>query len=404
MKKLISIMIIITIISSFASCSNHEEKKPKTTVQSADTQESWCRYQSGNTMVETDDSVYIMRNGYLFVVDKESHKCAPLCNKPNCMHEEEDLNTSCNAYIENEAESCIALCDNRLFFLNVEYKMDKDGNEITYYKITKSKLDGTAREDVFSTSELFIHYFKIHRGYIYLYASTFDEDGSSSDETAWLYRLKLGDKKPEKLKIPHFGDDKYLFSDLRFYKDSMYILFDRYVSDSESDKYIAVYNLKTNQLKEISDNFKPKSTGDITIMKNNLYYISESALYKADLDGKNSKRLLNCKTASRDYPIFSLANNDGKRISIVCKKKKWWTEKDFGNCALIFADENGKAEFYDLPVKTEPYIGGNPDFTLSFQSVYGGGADDKGTRQLYFIDKKKLGDKNCVSDIYTFKD
>ena len=88
---------------------------------------------------------------------------------------------------------------------------------------------------------------------------------------------------------------------------------------------------------------------------------------------------------------------------IVCKKDNWWEKENYGNCTLIYLDEKGKAEFCDLPVKTEPYIGGNADFTLSFETKYGDGNDD-GTRKLYCIDKKKLGSNDCASEVYTLKD
>lgn len=404
MKKLIALLLSAFLLTtSFVGCSEDKKERKTASVDSINCQENWNRYQDGGSFAESDDSVYFIWNSFVFVVDKKTRKCAPLCNRPDCEHEKNDLNKSCNAFVYNEGHSCVSVCDDALYFTSTENKTDENGNDITYFKIEKSNLDLSDRKDVFSTSELLINWFKIHRGYIYMNASTFDDDGSSSDETAAIYRMPLSGGKPKKLKIPYFGDSKYTLSDARLFGNKLYISFDHLIDDENSQTAVCTYDIESGKLNEISKNLNPKPNGTITVLNKKLYYERNNKIYVADLNGEKSKEFFDCKTVTNNYSVLSLANNDGKRLSIVCKKDNWWEKENYGNCALIYLDEKGKAEFCDLPVKTEPYIGGNADFTLSFETKYGDGNDD-GTRKLYFIDKKKLGSKDCVSEIYTLKD
>lgn len=212
MKKVLSLfMSIIFILFTFSSCN---EPAPEIDysdkyVEGQDAQESNFAYQMSSSFAETDESLYAFVLDTFFVIDKQSHKAMPLCFKPDCKHDRHS--PDCEAQKIGSAREYMG----KLYY---KYRADKkDENGIIYYvdQICSMNYDGTDKKVVFETKRdtFLISYFKLHRGYFYMWISYQDDEGGYSSDNAELVRLKIGDTEPES--ILDLSDGKNLL-DVRF--------------------------------------------------------------------------------------------------------------------------------------------------------------------------------------------
>lgn len=70
---------------------------------------------------ETDFEYYYNNGGYFYYSDKDKINFKKLCNKPNCLHNDEN----CNAYNNNRCFSDTNFCNGRLFYA---YPNDENKN------------------------------------------------------------------------------------------------------------------------------------------------------------------------------------------------------------------------------------------------------------------------------------
>lgn len=108
-------------------------------------------------MVESEESIYIVKDGYIYSKNKKTGEIVPLCNKPDCMHDDSEFNdngsSNCNAYVG--VAWALDYYHNKLYFMTAFselYEMDKSGT-------TRTKLM-QLKEDPFAAM--------LHRGYLYL--------------------------------------------------------------------------------------------------------------------------------------------------------------------------------------------------------------------------------------------
>ena len=93
-----------------------------------DSQENCIALQGCAVIAESSKSYYYLceDNKFLYVVDKTSKKCMPLCNKTNCLHDKEATPENCNAFLGVTADSIIFYNDYLYYSSSKEYT-DKDG-------------------------------------------------------------------------------------------------------------------------------------------------------------------------------------------------------------------------------------------------------------------------------------
>ena len=145
-------------------------------------------------MVESEESIYIVKDGYIYSKNKKTGEIVPLCNKPDCMHDDSEFNdngsSNCNAYVG--VAWALDYYHNKLYFMTAFselYEMDKSGT-------TRTKLM-QLKEDPFAAM--------LHRGYLYLSFTSSDglPDEYTEEEKKELsyrvdrYRIDQWDGNPE---------------------------------------------------------------------------------------------------------------------------------------------------------------------------------------------------------------
>ena len=166
---------------------------------------------SSNCMAESAEAIYMVKDGYIYSKDKKSGVIVPLCNKPDCMHDDSEFNndssSNCNAYVG--VALAFEYYHNKLYFitgLRELYEMDKSGT-------TRTKLM-QLEENPYAAM--------IHRGYLYLSFSNCNQspDEYNEEEKKDLvygvnrYRVDQWDGKPEMIyeKKEEWGQINMMFA------------------------------------------------------------------------------------------------------------------------------------------------------------------------------------------------
>ena len=166
---------------------------------------------SGSPIAESEESIYIVKGGYIYSKDKKTGEIIPLCNKPDCMHDDSEFNdngsSNCNAYVG--VALAFEYYHNKLYFITAFrelYEMDKSG---------------TTRKRLMQWKE-YPYAAIIHRGYLYL--SFFNTNALPDEYTEEgkkglfyrvdRYRIDHWDGKPETIyeKKDAYGQINVMFA------------------------------------------------------------------------------------------------------------------------------------------------------------------------------------------------
>ena len=165
----------------------------------------------GSPMAESEESIYIVKGRYIYSKNKKTGEIVPLCNKPDCMHDESEFNddgsSNCNAYVG--VALAFEYYHNKLYFITAFrelYEMDKSG---------------TTRKRLMQWKE-YPYAAIIHRGYLYL--SFFNTNALPDEYTEEgkkglfyrvdRYRIDHWDGKPETIyeKKDAYGQINVMFA------------------------------------------------------------------------------------------------------------------------------------------------------------------------------------------------
>lgn len=177
MKRAISAFILFAIIISMQACSDPFQHAaiPSDNVQNEQTfntntdfDNRFGRVYEG--LVETDEVYYWLSvdSGFVYYVEKDGNGAAPLCGKPNCMHELDTDKGNCNANTKKYLPG-LSLYDGKLYFVSTDRS-----NPQYCCALCRMDPDGTNHERVFfiDTSDYAIQRFWIHRGIVFVAAYT----------------------------------------------------------------------------------------------------------------------------------------------------------------------------------------------------------------------------------------
>lgn len=368
-----------------------------------DSQENFIQYLrfSDYSLADSKDSYYYLdeESEFLYVIDKKTHKCQPLCDKSNCLHDKEK-----NIKKQRECSAYLSLAQNLIFYNNklyysttTEYE-DKDGNKYNADEIYSMTLDGKKRELVLSLKDEWIYEFEIHRGYIYYTAVPFikEEDlnetytkTGANGEYMSLYKVAVGEDDVEEM-IPYYkyGVLKdFLIGSRRFYGNHLFLLiYDRKNNKDIETPYLINYDLQTNNYKVLNKKGELDGVTMFTVMDSNLYFLKGSKVYECDFDGENVKEILDCNnTEAKNCKYYDVDSNDNKNIIITPSNDKGPLDK------LIFCEktDNGfNIEVKKMDFPFYPYVACDENAFIV-----------ENENKLYYIDKTN----NCKSEvIYTF--
>ena len=215
MKKLLSIGVILSLLlAMLTGCQSPgpEQDLGDKFILGEDNQYYYRMSRIlASPMVESEESIYIVKGGYIYSKDKKTGEIIPLCNKPDCMHDDSEFNddgsSNCNAYVG--VALAFEYYHNKLYFITAFrelYEMDKSG---------------TTRKRLMQWKE-YPYAAIIHRGYLYL--SFFNTNALPDEYTEEgkkglfyrvdRYRIDHWDGKPETIyeKKDAYGQINVMFA------------------------------------------------------------------------------------------------------------------------------------------------------------------------------------------------
>lgn len=310
MKRLLSAIIIAVFLAgALSACGENNLKidNSDTYVFNQDSQENFIRYGSQLYFAESDKGIYFLNtdNGFLYVIDKATHKCQPLCNRSDCMHDREtsfEKKQECTAFLNTSFKSLVCY-NNSVYFQAVEDKTDKDGVSYELNEICKISADGTNREVVYSTRDCTIWNFKIHRGYIYFEGSKKDTEGAAEGSNTALYKVSADGKGDATELLPYYKYDiqkGMSVCDTRFYGNHLFLWITK-PDGAKENSYLINYDLQTDKWENLSEKLKVNINSMFTIFNDRLIFANGSKVYECDFSGENQKEILDCSELLGGY-------------------------------------------------------------------------------------------------------
>ena len=241
----------------------------------------------GCPMVESEDGYYFMSGNvclFLYYRDKATGATAPVCNKPECMHNDE----SCNAYLGRV--TALNYYSGKLFYV-IDSAFNKTGSKQT--ALCEVNLDGGGHKELLTFHQS-VYQFCIHRGYLY-YATTdygtISGKEDSTQTTMQFYRLPM-DKLESKSEFLHEFSGIYAnIGRLMCYGNYLYYPH-YYYTDETMEKVssqIDRYNIQDGTITTICEN----STTYINFFNDKLAITYPDGTYLCDLDGQNMRKVWN---------------------------------------------------------------------------------------------------------------
>ncbi|MGN1432992.1 MAG: hypothetical protein ACI4XI_04740 [Ruminococcus sp.] len=393
MKRFISAIIIAVFLAgAMSGCSENNLKidNSDTYVFNQDSQENFIRYGSQLYFAEGDKGIYFLNtdNGFLYVIDKATHKCQPLCNRSDCMHDREtsfEKKQECTAFLNISFKSLVYYNDS-IYFQTVEDKTDKDGVSYELNEICKISADGTNREIVYSTRECTIWSFKIHRGYIYYEGSKKDTEGAAKGSNTALYKVSADGKGDTTELLPYYKYDiqkGMSVCDTRFYGNHLFLWITK-LDGTKENSYLINYDLQTDKWENLSEKLKVNINSMFTIFNDKLIFANGSKVYECEFSGENQKEILDCSELLGGYQYYPPFTNDGENLIISAANDENEADK------LIFCDKSYKATLKNMPFEFTAEIGCDNTCFVDYNEE---------EKTLYYIDKSNTEN---AEKIYTF--
>ncbi|MCR5636225.1 MAG: hypothetical protein K6F76_03475 [Clostridiales bacterium] len=270
MKKYISLVLALITVLAFTSCTSNDSYKDsainKDYVKVG--KDDPVYFGDLRNIVNAEDGYYFTEDGwnFLYYFDKESKKVVPVCNMPNCDHN----NNSCNAYLGD-----IRHYSGLWYYDENIYVIGFSNGIMGLYQISK---DGSTRKrscDFLETGNEYSIITTVHRGFAYFSINR-------GDNKAQVYQVELKENAKPKLIFEFEGIDACV-DFVRGYNENIYIAVSSY--DDKS------YEASTNSLYSYSipkDAYDKIPIDDLCghwtlIDDNTLIYRTPNAVMKYDL-------------------------------------------------------------------------------------------------------------------------
>lgn len=270
-------------------------------------QDSQFYYNNANaqSMAESEKGYYFLSGDYLYYADKIDMTPVIVCNKPNCLHNEETDPTKilyCNAFFEG-AKSLFYYKGSLYIFVTRTATTNKS-------ELMKVSPDGTRRKTLFKVDGT-ITAAALHRGTVYYASQVWEADGQS------IVRVKaarLNGKSKEIYKDTFVSGN---VSDIVCYGNYVYIdTFD--LTENGNLEKTMKYNIVTGETKVLFDNPVLVSTGIPSFINDKMYYrktklkfpdmsLENQEGFIADIDGNNIK-----SSFDPGFPVG--VNSDGQYL------------------------------------------------------------------------------------------
>ena len=247
MKKILlrvyGLLLCTAMCIGAVSCTRDEEV-PKMEASELD---DFTTY-DGNVMTATPEGYYVIQEEFLYYISPDFQSSTIVCSKPDCIHNEQDLQ---NSYEYTECDAFylfgggIDYCDGYLYI-----QASPDGRKDAVYR---TMLDGSERTLWYENEGENIINFGIYKGYAYLAQETYTTEGKAHA----ILRFPVND--PDKEEVL-FETEEYPDSSInrmRFYDgDCYFYLFSPAGKEADGDSVHLKINLedgRTEQFYETSN-------------------------------------------------------------------------------------------------------------------------------------------------------
>lgn len=400
----LTLLIIFTAIIS--GCSNETIKNENNSLSFDYENDFQYYYNSLNgfnyPITKSDTGYYaFLPNRFLYYIDKELQEATPLCNKPNCAHNNKECNAYFNLYEEPSSNTCnIVQYYNDNLYVVIKNE-DRNGEFIgtSLYRVSN---DGSERKEIMEFKEGISHWL-IHRGYFYFASVQYSDNAEdfSVYDSCSIKRLSINNmnSKAEELfnskdycdylqsvkQFSAYGD--YIFAALNpmSKKDIQRI--------SNDENYVSEDNVEifSINIKSLDANIVTNDGGDInppTFYKGKLLYSllnedngKKDKYYVCDLDGRNHKFIKEVKYGD------NLFCNEAQVYSVnyldLVKSKE-----HFQNVSVLDFELNPVSSFI-IPIESL-YIMNIPQDEEFFIFIH----MDNNSTKIYSIDKTQLNNLN----------
>ena len=394
MKKLFSIGIVLSLmLALLTGCQSPGPEQDLGDKYILGEDNQYYFYLSGaqgTPLAESEDFYYFIRDGrYLSSKNKETGEIVPLCDKPDCTHDENSMNSdgssNCNAFIGSER--------------TLDYYQGKiylEGGDSKIYEVDSS---GTTRKELLSLKES-LSFMMVHRGYLYLSFSDYQMGEEQYTEERMKdmsfrverYRLDQWDGKAEIVyeKKGEWGQINAMFA----YGTRAYFV----VSGSTG---IVIYNLLDHSHTEVRD-----TNGYPTVINGKLLYFKTP-------EGQQDDMSLEEKAELKSKNMAILAELDGTPIKETEVSQTY--NRIFGGNALLAADNDTDVSFDLIPEEdrgirlydgdmnfvreiklengTMPSLGMNEDYFFYMKRL-----EETDEVQIWAIDLHKLDDPDLKGE------
>lgn len=371
MRKILIILLIAMFLFSFAGCSFGADDKTDlskldysdTYIEGQDSQENYIASDFSGYFASIGNSYYFMNKHFIYQVDKETHKCSPLCNKSDCLHDKEtnkSMRAECQAYVEGaDPEETLIAYGNNLYYHSTEMSVDRDGVEDDVEAFYRISPDTGERTSVYKIKGYALMKFKIHRGYIYFKAVKFKKDSNDAfSDNADIIRvpLKNSNEEPEILLDVTEIRKQYkngFIGDVRLYGNHLFAEINYDKSSKEAGNTLLSYDLDKKEWIDIKDKTDVNFNVGFTVFNDRLILREvNSGIYECGFSGENCKNIIKQEELIKGYNIWIPFANDGKSLFITTAKddENISDLSSFYSNKIIIADRNYNTTVTELPV------------------------------------------------------
>lgn len=326
-----------------------------------------------SAMAKAPGGYYFFNDLMLYYFDAQAKEAYPVCNKPNCNHQE----PSCMAYFNlfKYYPFMLSYYKNALYVLGWE----EDGNtrrnyiyeiSLNNYKIKKAAF-------LFDSASSYSVYYMIHRGYIY-----YIKGGSTDlkEQTAAVYRVKIGntDTKREEEAIYEFSGIGADIWGLTASGNRLFVLTSSY-GDTEGNGYTTSYSaidIHSLEARELVENGAYSLFAD----GNYVYYgKDENTIYRIDLT--TNEETFFCEIAGPSY-----ISADSNYVYFDYLRAVSIDKMDEENRKITVFDKSGNyvTEIVPQDPQDDCYFGG--DDYMFFKNL--------SEQEVYVFDKSQLTSEN----------
>lgn len=287
-----------------------------------------------NVIAQGKDAIYFPIRNYIYQLDEETGTITLLCNKANCLHnDEKDQNKilECNALVRNDTEDeNLYYMDGFLYSITKEWNGDERASSL--YKIAE---DGSSKERIYQWNGSTVYNCCMHRNVLYYTEHTYDENNQELCELKEMKLTGMGKLKPKTIWKPDENITVIGFLNLVAYGNHLYFNVEGakennvtgLASDEDWIKYsynkTFQYNLENKTFSEIQipNQTETQQVSYVTFwqnqivyqafdMKKNYQFDATEDVYIADLDGSNIEVLL------KDMPMYHSFSSDGTYLYV----------------------------------------------------------------------------------------